>query len=388
MTALPDGRLLVNVESPSGRRLLAVPADARVGDLVPSLVEVCEGSSDATGWRLMPMGEAALASQRTLGESGLFPGAVLVLVRPDQVGHADPGADAGVPSHADSLELPSASDLAQRFRARLQSSPRLPDIDRMSDAGYRRLLDDAIRAPRIGASSVVAVMSAHAGAGTTTVAVLLATLLSTLRGDQVAVVDACPQSGALSHWMAPDSGLSRDNYRSLFEPPPPPERVREALVKLGHGLAVLPAPSDQRRQPAADEAAWGRLIEHLRHLHNFVIIDCGAGFQTGASRAAVGAADQVVLVSRSTQGQLDKLGPTIESIRGQGRTVVVVANQASERARAKHSPANVQQLTLAHEPLPAARLKTRGFAWTDAPDSWQESIRELAAVVVGSAQRN
>jgi MinD-like ATPase involved in chromosome partitioning or flagellar assembly len=313
---------------------------------------------------------------------------VLVLVRPDQLGHADPVLDASSQARAGSLDVPSASDLAQRFRARVQHSPRLLDIDRMSDAAYLRLLEDAVRAPRIGASTVVAVMSAHAGAGTTTVAVLLATLLNTLRGDQVAAVDACPQSGALSHWMAPESGLSSDTYRSLFEPPPTPEQVQNALVKLGHGLAILPAPSDQRSQAAADEPAWGRLIEHLRHLHNFVIIDCGAGFQRGVSRAALGAADQVVLVSRSTLDQLNKLGPTIASIRGQGRIVVVVANQASERARAKQSRVEVQQLTLAHEPPAAARLKTRGFLWSDAPASWQESIRELAAVVVGSAQRS
>lgn len=377
-------RLAVNVDSLSGRHWLELPEDARVDDLLPSLVEVCEGGSDPAGWSLVPLGEAPLAGERKLGECGLFPGAMLALVAPVQAENAAPGADF----------LP-VSELALRIKATLQSigpiarlaraPQRIHSIDRMSDAGYLRLLDDAIAAPRSGASTVVAVMSANAGAGTTTVTVMLATLLSSLRSDQVAAVDACPQSGALSHWMAPESGLSEGTYSSLFEGPPTPEQVQAALVNVGRGLAILPAPSDQRTKPAADELAWGRLIQHLRHLHNIVILDCGAGFQRPVSRAALAAADQVVLVSKSTPSDLERLGPTIESIRQRGRTVAVVANLASQRARTKRSAAGVQQVTLAYEPLPAQRIKTRGFAWSDAPYSWQESMRELAAVLVGSA---
>jgi hypothetical protein len=42
-------------------------------------------------------------------------------------------------------------------------------------------------------------------------------------------------------------------------------------------------------------------------------------------------------------------------------------------------------VTLVDDPAAADRLKTRGFSWTHAPASWQESIRELAAVLIGSA---
>ncbi len=372
-------RLVVNVQSPSGRHRLDLPEDARVEDLIPSLVEVCEGGSESSGWTLQPLGEGTLAGERTLAECGLFSGAVLQLVAPAQPMIGEPEAP-----------LPSVTDLARRLRARLQpvpvvfGPPRTLDINRMSDAEYLRLLDGAIAAPRSGASTVVAVMSEHAGAGTTTVTVLLATLLSNLRQDQVVAVDACPQSGALSHWMAPESTLSGDTYRSLFEPPPTPDKVRAALVKVGPALAILPASSDQSSKPVPDERAWGRLIQHLRHLHNVVILDCGSGFTKAASRAALGAADYVVLITKSARGDQDRLGPAIESIRSRGRTVAIVMNQSSKRARAKQSDAGVQQLSLAYEPQPAARLKTRGFAWGDAPASWQVSVRELAAMLVGS----
>jgi cellulose biosynthesis protein BcsQ len=363
----------VSVESPSGRHRLDLPEDARVDDLVPSLVEVCEGSSESAGWTLMPLGEDPLPGERTLAECGLFAGAVLVLVAPSQLADAEPEAP-----------VPSIPGLARRFRARLRPVAKTLDTNRMGDADYMRLLEGAIAASTSGASTVVAVMSAHAGAGTTTLTVLLATLLSNLRSDQVVAVDACPQSGALTHWMAPDSSLSGDAYRSLFEPPPKPEQVRAALVKIGPALAILPASSDQTTKPAPDEQAWQLLIQHLRHLHNIVIIDCGAGFTRAASRAALGAADHVVLVTKSTPGDNDRLRPAIDTIRGLGRTVAVVVNQASRRARARPSETGVQQLTLVHEPQPAARLKTRGFAWSDAPASWQESVRELAAMLVGS----
>ncbi len=367
-------RLRLSVDSPSGRHTLDLPEDARIEDLVPSLVEVCEGSSDSRGWSLAPMGEAPLGDEQTLGQRGLFPGAVLVLAAPLQPADAEPEA-----------YVPSASDLAQRLKARLQPSRHMPDIDRMGDGDYLRFLEDAIVAPASGASTVVAVIAAHAGRGTTTVSVLLATLLSTLRSDQVVAVDACPQSGALSHWMAPESGLAADSYRSLFEPMLTPERVRAALLKVGGGLALLPAPTDQRLEPAADEQAWVRLIQHLRHLSNFVILDCGAGFRRASTRAALGAADHVVLVSKSAPGEAAP-GRIIESIRASGRSVALIANQASQRARATRSAAGVQQLSLAYEPQPAQRLKTRGFSWSDAPSSWQESMRELAAVLIGSSK--
>jgi MinD-like ATPase involved in chromosome partitioning or flagellar assembly len=377
--------LLVTVQSSSGRRILEVPEDAPVDDLVPSLVEVCEAGSDPTGWRLAPLGEAALAGDETLGRCGLYPGAVLVLTAPDQQGKTEPQPDAH-----------PASDVGRGLGARLRSrglapvaiasAAAPPNIDRISDADYLRLLDAAIAAPASGASMVVAVMSAHAGAGTTTITALLATLLGSLRNEQVGAVDASPGSGALSHWMAPESSLSADAYGSLFEPSLTPEQVRRALVPIERGLALLPAPSDPGQQ-SGDDAAWTRLIQHLRHLHNIVILDCGAGFQRAVSRAALDAADHVVLVSKASPGELDKLGPVIESIQRVGRTAVVVVNQVPRRSRVRASAAGVQQITLAFEPQPAQRLKTRGFSWSEAPYSWQEAMRELAAVLMGSTQK-
>lgn len=375
-----DRRLIVTVESPSGRHTVAVSLDSRVEDLIPSVVQACEGRVDAAGWTLTPLGEASLEGSRTIRQCGLFPGAVLVLAAPDvEAVPVEPGADSpGFP-------IPSASVLAGRARARLRPAEPATAIDRAGDAAYLRLLEDAIVAARSGAASVVAVMSVYPGVGTTTVAALLATLLSTLRGDRLAVVDASPESGALSHWMSPDSGLSGEAYRTLFGKAVTPEQVQQALVSAGPGLWVLPASADQAAAKTTDVAAWRRLIHHLRHLHNAVIIDCGSGVQRPACQAAIEAADQVVLVSKPQAEELERMAPTINAIRRRGPTVVTVANQARRPARLRSAVDGVQRVTIAYEKAPALRLKTRGFSWSQAPASWQEGVRELAAVLAGSA---
>lgn len=380
---MANRRLTVTVESPAGLHTLAVPLDSRLEDLLPALVQACEGRADASGWKLAPKGETPLEGSSTIRDSGLFPGAVLVLSAPD-IEAASP-AVVGTAPGGDDLPMPPASGLAGRLKARLRPAEPAAAIDRTGEAAYLRLLEDAIVAGRTGASTVVAIMSSHPGAGTTTVTALLATLLSGLRGDRIAIVDANPESGALSHWMSPDSGGSSDGHRSLFDPDVKPDQVQEALVSAGTGLWIFPASADHAGARTADAPAWRRLIQHLRHLHNTVIIDCGAGVQRAACQAALEVADHAVLVYKPQAGGVERLAPTINVIRGRGPTVVVVANQARRRARMTQSVDGVQQVTIAYEKAPALRLKTRGFSWRQAPASWQESVRELAATLAGSA---
>jgi len=351
-------RLRVDVESRSGRHALDVPQDARVNDLVPSLVEVCEGRADGVGWRLAPKGETPLPGTRTLAECGIFAGAVLVLLEPEPPEDTEP----------DQVRVPSPA----------------ADVNRAGDAAYIRVLDGAIVAPRLRASNVIAVVSDHPGAGATTVTVLLATMLGALRDDQLAAVDANPQSGAMSHWMAPDSSLSKDVYSSLSRPNLTPEQVRAALVAVGPRLSILPSPGEPANAIPPGAASWRRIIEHLRHLHNIVILDCGAGLQRALSRASIDAADQVVLVTAPQLSKLDETAAIAESIRARGKAVVVVANQAPSRARSTRSTDAVQRVTIAYDPHQAKRLRTRGFTWAGAPVSWQIGVRELAAILVGS----
>jgi len=342
-------RMLVTVTSPSGPHLLSLAQQARVGDLLPAILKVCEGRTDAASWRLKPQGAGVLGDDESLAGAGLLSGAILELIEPVRNTAVEDEATITVP-------------ITQQLRSALRRPEREPRIKAMGEAEYRRFLDQAIAGREISNSMVVAVMSTHPGAGTTTIAALLATLLGRLRTDAVALADANTDSAALSHWLAPDAP------RPDLGAEPTPEQVHAALVDTDDRASVLPAPMG--------DVDWGRLIEHLRHLHKIVVLDCPAGFRKPASRAALAAADLVVMVTRPAH-RMQELPAA--------KTLVVVENQSPRRSRAFRSPAGSQVVKVVDEPAAAGRLKTRGFLWSQAPASWQESIRELAAVMVGSA---
>lgn len=381
MTVAGDGRLTVSVDSPYGRHTIDVPLDERVDDLLPGLLQACEGAGDGAGWKLAPQGEAPIDGSRTLGECGLFRGAVLVLSAPSP-GEATDAALEG----SRGISIASAPALARRLVGRLKAPEPSSDTGRAGREAYRRMLEDAIAASRPGASSVVAVVADRPGAGATSVTALLATLINQLRDDRVAVVDASPRSAALSHWMSPDSGVDKDAYGSLFGQSLTPSQVQAALVSIAPRLWVLPASADQSSARSADAAAWRRLINHLRRLYNVVIVDCGADMHRPAARGALGEADQIVLVRNTEGAGPEAVAASVTAARSESHAVVVVvANQARRPARARPAAVGVQQVTIAYEKEAADRLKTRGFSWSHAPASWQEALRELAATLAGSA---
>ena len=95
------------------------------GGPLPSLVETSEGRTDATGWTLAPLGEAALNGDQRLEQVGQFGGAVLV-------------------------QAESGQALAERPHKVTLPPPPLR-IDVMSSADYQALLERAItRRPRAG----------------------------------------------------------------------------------------------------------------------------------------------------------------------------------------------------------------------------------------------
>lgn len=323
-------RLRVAVDSPSGRHELSVPDDERLVDLLPAMVEACEPGADPAGWRLAPQGEPAIAPAQTLAEVGLFDGAVLALTAPE------PTVSAPV---------------------------RPPRLEGMGDRDYIRTLDAAIAGRRSPTSTVIAVAGAQPSAGATTVTALLSLAIGTLRDESAVAVDANPRSGALSHWLVPDGSLPGDLYRPLLSGDVTPDAVSRALVAAGPRLSVVCAPLEHSLVRAAEDVDWSRVIEHLRRMHHTVIVDCG-------TRRAADWADRVVLVNRFGQNTIARPGVRIPT--------VTVTNYSPRRQRFRGN-----QVTVAVEPDAAARLKRRGFAWTDAPRSWQEAVRELAALLLG-----
>src|SRR5690242_42465 len=235
----------------------------------------------------------------------------------------------------------------------------------MNDAEYLQTLDAALAALGGPRSTVIAVAGAWPGAGATTVTTLLATALSALRAESVVAVDANPRSGALGHWLAPDGDLSSDVYRLLFSREVTPDLVSGALMTAGPRLTVLCAPLDPSLVRAAEDAHWARLIEHLRRLHHSVVVDCG-------TRRAADWADRVVLVNRFGQHPVALPGTRVAT--------VTVTNNAPRRRRIQGA-----HITVTAEPAAAASMARRSFAWGDAPPAWQESVRELGAVLLAGS---
>lgn len=349
MVGKREPRLLLTLESPSGRTAVSVPSNTPVEELLPGLVQASVGIVDPSGWTLAAKGEAMIDGARTFAEAGLYSGAVVQLIPPPR-----------------GPERPSAPAPPRPAQP--------PKIESMGEWDYLRTLDRALAAGNPLGSQVIAVVGAQVGAGATTVSALLATFLASVRPERVACVDANPQSGALSQWMVPDSALPVTVYRSLLESTVSPQMVEGALVSVAPRLWVMPAARDTSAG-AGDGAAWSRLIEHMRRLRNVVVLDCGAGTQRETVKAAVQAADRIVLV---TKPETSPKEPAHWS-----KPIVWVSNQSQRRARIQRT-GNVPHITIAIEQQAAAMLKRRGFAWSEAPLAWQEAVRELAAVLVAS----
>lgn len=324
-----------------------MPQQEPVNDLLPGLVRACEGEIDSTGWSLAPQGEAAIDGTRTFAEVELYSGALVRLIPPPPTTQAEvtPAPPRAVPA---------------------------PRIESMGEWDYLRTLDRAIAAGSRHGSTVIAVVGAQVGAGTTTISVLLSTFLASMRPERIVCVDANPQSGALSQWMVPDSAVPTSTYRSLLGPSTAPNTVEGALVSVGSRLWVLPAPLDPSAAPGG-AASWKRLIEHLRRLRNVVVLDCGAGTQRESVNAAVVSADHIVFVTKPDTS------PKVPA--SWRKPVVWVTNQTPRRARMRRS-GTVPHVTVPIEQQAAALLKRRALDWPHAPGAWQEAVRELAAVLV------
>jgi Mrp family chromosome partitioning ATPase len=330
-------KVLVTVESPRGRQTLAVPDDVPVEQLLPALVEVsgCEGQAER--WSLRPRGEGALEQERSLGQNGVYQGAILELQAEESEAPA-----------ANGRRLASWAEVAS-YQARNAVS----SVWQSSRRGIRPLArsagrDAAIAGAVLQRGLLVAVISEEPGAGATTVTALLATLLARLRSDRVAAVDADVASGALRQ-----------------------------LLPAADDLMVLPATV----LGAASDAGSDAFFAELRRTTDLAVIDCGVS-SAPPSRAALAHADVRVVVSRAPAGGAPWWERNARPIRLSRQPAVTVVNRTQRsrlpRAAPAQSPGADRTVSLTHEPAAAARLRTAAFSWDEAPRSWQAEVRALA----------
>ena len=276
-------------------------------------------------------------------------------------------------------------DLSRRGAPAL--SARVRSAWRSTD--YQRRLDETIRTPRLRRCATLAVLSPKGGVGKTTITALLGTLLALVRGDRVIAVDTNPDFGTLGRTLSPEHAVYVDDILEYLEHPALSITTLDAcLGRAAHGLMVLPAPTDPARMAKLDQAAYARVIERLKTMVGIAVLDCGTGLYDPATRAAIAAADQLIVVSDDEPTSASLAVEACKLLNTSGLPITLVVNKWRRKSRldtealAVHVPDASGLIVIPEEPSAAIRVGSGEFTWEDAPGSWQERLRELAALLV------
>jgi MinD-like ATPase involved in chromosome partitioning or flagellar assembly len=441
-TTIHSQQLLLTVECEGRRGEIALPADVPVADLVPRLL-VAAGVQPRPGERSLwvlarPEGEI-LPGNLTLAQCLIDDGSFLRLQdaarsepQPVPAGAPAPAAEApadngeadtetegavaaeatpGAPRSA----LPQAPPLGERVRAigdvivaprsaagpdeAPPASPERLSIPRSRSlanrirtawrtSGYRTQLDRLIQGPRLARSVTIAVVSPKGGVGKTTITALLGTLLAMTRADRVVAVDSDPDYGTLGRSLTPGHKIFVDDLLDvLHQPALTVTMLERCLGRAPHGLLVLPAPTEPGRMEKLDQDAYRRIIGRLKGLAGIILLDCGAGLNDPATKAAIEASDQLVVVSDAEPRTASLVAEAALRL-SPDTSYTFVVNKAP-RSGGRLDMANLAQdvssaravIRIDTAPEEASRLSEGEFSWEEAPASWQVGFRELAAVL-------
>ena len=302
-------------------------------------------------------------------------GAVKAALSPRSVPSPAPGAFA----------FPTRLTARQRYRQALTATNRSHNLEVI------------IRSAPLRRCMVVAVVSPKGGPGKTTVTALLGSLFAELRRDPVLALDANPDLGDLKDKLGEDGQIGVDLVDDLAawledNPSAPPAQLWSRLGVGPHGLRYVATPrppecSTGRMIAAADYDLYLGLITRLRDYAGIILVDCGTGLLDPPVRAALRAADQIVLVtdgSATTARQVVAAADLLPD----GTPTWLVANKMAPRGSKVDLPqvaaAIPRLLGVTVIPCPrkgqlAESIVTPAFRWSEAPGVWQEPIREVAA---------
>jgi MinD-like ATPase involved in chromosome partitioning or flagellar assembly len=280
------------------------------------------------------------------------------------------------PPPAESFALPDKPGPAARWRSSMAATDRLA------------LLEEQVRAATITESVVIAVVSPKGGVGKTTITGLLASLLAELRRDPVLALDANADFGNLAARLCTPErrGMSAPNLWAWSrEREVSPAALAQQLGQGPHGVRVLGSPAETGAMlAAADHGLYEGLLGWLRGFGGVIVADCGTGLLDPPTRAALEAADQIVLVTDSaadTARLVVEAGQHLAS----GRPCWLVANKVPGRgarvdldAVRSALPGLAGCVVVSAVDL-AENVLTPAFRWEGAPGPWRGPVRELAA---------
>lgn len=445
--------LVVTIAGPEQRIDLSVPGETPIEQLLPTFLSLGvvdnAGNGDPGGWGVARVGEAPLPGESTLAQCNVVDGTVLYVqeLKPEEA--PEPEQDtrilmkdwerreenkglarrAGFPLQRSEAGLPEVPASSERVGGAMSAfvSPKResgvrPDVRPRADedfergpsarpsdltvvrppsrlsrarrswkqSSYLRRLDDQIAEPRLRRCVTIAVVSPKGGVGKTTMAALLGALLVQLRHERIVAVDTNPDYGSLGPALVPDHRVFVDDLVDVLDHPN--LTVPELDRKLGRafdGLLVVPAPTDPSRMARLDQAAYGKTFERLKIMVSGLVLDCGTGLQEPAARAAIEAADQIVLVSDAEPSTASLVAEAGKLLTRSGPPIFLVVNKMPRRgarldlemvSRAMPQARSLIAVEAEHEA--ASRLSAGDFSWELAPKGWQVSVRELLALMV------
>jgi MinD-like ATPase involved in chromosome partitioning or flagellar assembly len=336
-------------------------------------------------------GEPALPQDRTRGR---LPGQPRLAERLRQVAKAVTRPDDDLLPDAGAPEVPAPG---RPISPMLLSQTEAPDaVSRARIAwkkgSYRWRLENAIAAPQLQRCVTIAMISPKGGVGKTTVTALLGSMLALIRRDRVVAIDANPDFGSLGRILTANHHVYVDDIAEVLDDPQlTVTALDQNLGRTAHGLMVLPAPVDPNRMEWLDQGVYARIIERLRQMVGVILLDCGTGLHDPASRAAISAADQVVLVSDPdpTTASLVESAAGVLSQRG-SRIWLVVNKVPKGRSRldiqafGSYVAYARGLVTLPVDPEGVRPLTTSAFDWNQAPAGLRRGIAELAADLIGA----
>lgn len=359
----------------------SAPADGATHTSAPVTTETVEGSHAVA--ETAPPAQTVLQRTRMalphrVPLSGRLSAAAGAVVTPATVpGPAAPDSGREVATRPGDLSRRRAPAMSERVRSAWRSTD------------YLRRLDDTIRSPRLRRCATLAVLSPKGGVGKTTISALLGTLMAQVRGDRVIAVDTNPDFGTLGRTLSPEHTVFVDDILEYLEHPALSITTLDAcLGRAAHGLMVLPAPTDPARMAKLDQAAYARVIERLKAMVGIAVLDCGTGLWDPATRAAIAAADQLIVVSDDEPASASLVVEACKLLSSAGPPMTLVVNRWRRKSRldtvalAAHVPEASGLIVIPEEHSAALRVASGEFTWEDAPGIWQERLRELAALLV------
>jgi pilus assembly protein CpaE len=175
---------------------------------------------------------------------------------------------------------------------------------------------------------------AKGGMGVTTLVVNLAVALQAAQRD-TAIVDLDVYSGDAAFFLNVKPAYTLRQLASAEHLDP--VFLRGAMGRHGSGLSILAAPAAGRGEPPLELSAKQTLaiLELVTGLHELTLVDT-PGIPSEATRAALGAADRILLVTDLTVPALHGCVRTLEWLRGEGvdpqGTVDVIVNKHDGRS--------------------------------------------------------